>query len=342
VGAAKGVTVNDVAVAAGVSRQTVSNVLNSPERVTPDTRDRVLAAIRRLGYQPNRVAQALRAHASRLIGYRIQPLRAEALGAILDRFLHALAESARQVDHHLLLFSADDADEVATSRRLYSGGAVDGFVLMNIGYADPRPAAIAALGAPFASFGRTSDEHPWVDVDNAAGTEAATEHLIAAGHRRIGYVGMPDGSRVLDDRAEGWRRAMTGHGLPVDGLSRGTVDDIDSGARVAAQLLDRPDPPTAIVAATDGFAVGAMRAAQQRGLLVGEELAITGFDDTPTAAVLGLTSVRQPVEDVARAMMSVLLPRLRGAAPAGSPPAGPPGGTLCRPELIVRGSSGKA
>lgn len=330
------VTVHDVAVAAGVSRQTVSNVLNAPERVNPATRDRVRAAIESLGYQPNRAAQALRAHASRLIGYRIRPNRPDALVAILDRFLHAFSEAARAVDHHLLLFAADDADEVAACGRLLSGGAVDGFVLLDIDYRDPRPAAIAALGAPFASFGRTTDAYPWVDVDNAAGTEAATAHLIAAGHQRIGFVGVPAGDRIGDDRHAGWHRAMSAHGLDP-GRIRRVPDSIAAGDRAAAELLAGPVPPTAIVAATDVFAVGAWRAVERRGLRPGRDVAITGFDDTPTADVLGLTSVRQPVEEVARAMMAVLLPQLPGA-PADVAPA-PAAGRLLAPELVVRSST---
>ena len=328
------VTVHDVAVAAGVSRQTVSNVVNAPERVSPGTRQRVEAAIRQLGYQPNRVARALRAHASRLIGYRIRPNRPDALVAILDRFLHAFAEAARDLDHHLLLFAAD-TDEVAACGRLLRGGAVDGFVLTDLDYADPRPDAIAALGAPFASFGRTGDEHPWVDVDNAAGTGLATEHLIAAGHRRIGYVGVPAGDRIGDDRAAGWYAAMRRHGLGGE-LTRHAYDSIEAGERAGAELLAAADPPTAIVAATDVFAVGVVRAAQHRGLRIGTDLAVTGFDDTPTAEVLGLTSVRQPVEQVARALLAVLAPQLPGA-PADLPPA--PTERLIVPDLVVRDSS---
>ncbi|MEV0841558.1 substrate-binding domain-containing protein [Actinocatenispora sera] len=330
------VTVHDVAVAAGVSRQTVSNVVNAPERVSPATRQRVQAVIDELGYQPNRAARALRAHASRLIGYRIRPNRPDALAAILDRFLHAFAEAARDLDHHLLLFAAAEADEVAACDRLLRSGAVDGFVLTDLDYRDRRPAAMAALDAPFASFGRTGDEFVWVDVDNAAGTERATEHLVAAGHRRIGYVGVPAGDRIGDDRESGWRTAMRRHGLD-EGFARHAADSIEAGAQAGGELLDTADPPTAIVAATDVFAVGVLRAAGQRGLRVGPDLAVCGFDDTPTADVLGLTSVRQPVEEVARAMMAVLAPRLPGA-PADLPR--PPATRLFVPELVVRGSTG--
>ena len=329
------VTVHDVAIAAGVSRQTVSNVVNAPDRVSPETRRRVQVAIDRLGYQPNRAARALRAHASRLIGYRIRPNRPDALAAILDRFLHAFAEAARALDHHLLLFAAPESDEVAACGRLLRSGAVDGFVLTDLGYRDPRPAAIAALGAPFASFGRTGDEYPWVDVDNAAGTERATEQLIAAGHRRIGYIGVPAGDRIGDDRASGWRTAMRRPGLP-ERLARHALDSITAGERAGEELLDAAEPPSAIVAATDVFAVGVLRVAQRRGLRIGADLAVCGFDDTPTADVLGLSSVRQPVESVARAMMAVLAPQLPGA-PAELPP--PPADRLFVPELVVRDST---
>jgi DNA-binding LacI/PurR family transcriptional regulator len=366
-GAVLSATLADVAHAAGVSRQTVSNVLNAPHRVRPETRARVEEAIAELGYQPNRVAQALRAQASRLIGYRIEPMHAESLASIHDRFLHALAEAGQAADHQLLLFTADGPeDELRTCARLYRTGAVDGFVLYGIDHGDRRPRGLLDLGAPFAAFGRTDDDggHVWVDVDNAAGTAAAVEHLAARGHRRIAFVGWPEGSGVGDRRAAGWRAALERHDLyaacaPLD--VRG-VDSAANGAQLGAILLDRPEPPTAVVTVTDTLAVGVMQAARARGLTVGRDLAVVGFDDSPTAGVLELSSVRQPIEAVARCIIRALLTRLPAgdnadptAEPARpgrrGPDAGGPGadgrrrrGTaaesrLLAPALVVRASS---
>jgi len=338
-------TVEDVADTAGVSRQTVSNVLNAPHRVRPETRARVEEAIAALGYQPNRAARALRVSASRLIGYRIEPVQEESLGNIHDRFLHALAEAGREADHHLLLFTADDPeDEVAACTRLFRTSGVDGFVLYGIHRGDRRPPALMRLGAPFVAFGRSDQhaDHPWVDVDNAAGTHAAVDHLVARGHRRIALLGWPEGSAVGDHRASGWQTALDKHGLLAGGhhLDVRGEDSVATGAHLTAYLLDRDPPPTAVVAVSDTLAAGAVQAARARGLGVGSDLAIVGFDDTPTARVLDLSSARQPLEAAARMIVRTLLDRLPGAP--GSPAdhdLDEPIGRLLEPTLIVRASS---
>ncbi|HET8683192.1 MAG TPA: LacI family DNA-binding transcriptional regulator [Micromonosporaceae bacterium] len=339
-------TVADVADTAGVSRQTVSNVLNAPQRVRPETRARVEEAIATLGYLPNRAARALRVQASQLIGYRVEPVHEESLASIHDRFLHALAEAGREADHHLLLFTADDAeDELAACARLYRAGGVDGFVLYGIGRGDPRPQALLRLGAPFAAFGRTDFDagHPWVDVDNAAGTAAAVDHLVARGHRRVAFLGWPEGSQVGDHRATGWRTALDKHGLLAESAEldiRGE-DSVAGGAALASYLLDRDHPPTAIVAVSDTLAVGAAQAARVRGRSLGRDLAVVGFDDTPTARVLDLSSVRQPIEAVGRAVIRALIEMLPAAPPAAVADQvdAPPTGRLVAPALVVRASS---
>jgi DNA-binding LacI/PurR family transcriptional regulator len=351
-------TVADVARAAGVSRQTVSNVFHAPERVREDTRARVEAAISALGYRPNRLAQSLRAQASRMIGYRIEPMHPTSLASIHDRFLHALADAGREADHHLLLFAADDpTDEVNACVALHRAGAVDGFVIYGIQTDDARLPALARDGVPFAAFGRTGADsthwagrgrkasgepafstHPWVDVDNEAGTSSAVEHLCARGHRRIAFVGYPEGAAVGDRRATGWQRALDKHGLLADcvDLDLRGEDTVANGVRLGGTLLDRPESPTAIVAATDTLAVGVLQAIRDRSLVPGRDVAVVGFDDTPTAAALDLSSVRQPIEAVARAMVRALLPYLSTARTTES---AEPTGQLLLPALVVRASS---
>jgi LacI family transcriptional regulator len=335
-------TVADVAEAAGVSRQTVSNVLNAPHRVRPETRARVEEAIAALGYQPNRAARALRVQASRLIGCRVEPERAESLASIHDRFLHALAEAGREADHHLLLFTADDPDDELTAcARLFRTAGVDGFVLYGLHHGDPRPQALLRLGAPFVAFGRTDfdSHHPWVDVDNAAGTAAAVEHLVARGHRRIAFVGWPEGSQVGDYRASGWRTALDKHGLLGEAAHldvRGD-DTVAGGGALASYLLDRDPAPTAIVAVSDTLAVGVAQAARARGLAIGPDLALVGFDDTPTARVLELSSVRQPIEAAGRAIVRTLLEHLPSGASSTVDPEF--SHRLLAPTLVVRASS---
>jgi LacI family transcriptional regulator len=341
-------TVADVARVAGVSRQTVSNVLNAPERVRPSTRERVEQAITDLGYRPNRVAQSLRAQTSRMIGYRIEPVHPTSLAGIHDRFLHALADAGREADHHLLVFTADDPEhEVSACVGLHRTGAVDGVVLYGIETDDSRPPALRRQGVPYALFGRTGADahHPWVDVDNLAGTANAVAHLVARGHRRIAFIGYPEGpatggSATGDRRAEGWRVGLDKAGLLADcaELDLRGADTMENGARLASILLDHPSRPTAIVAATDTLAVGVLAAVRAHGWQPGRELAVVGFDDTVTAAGLDLSSVRQPIEDVGRAVIRALLRSLRAARAAGG--AEEPTGQLFAPTLVVRASSG--
>jgi DNA-binding LacI/PurR family transcriptional regulator len=347
-GPGTGPTIEDVARRAAVSRQTVSNAINAPHRVHDQTLARVRLAIEELGYRPNRVARSLRRRATRLIGYRIQPVAHDAISPVLDRFLHALADASREQGYHLLLFTpADEADEMATYDEMMSSATVDGFVLSGTDHHDLRPKRLHDARVPFVCFGRTDHDegHAWVDVDGAAGTAAAVEHLIQRGHRRIAFLGWPEGSGTGDARAEGWRRALAAHGIGAGGAEAPilrSVDGPEHGGAMITRLLDAAEPPTAVVCASDALALGAMFAAVARGLEVGRELAVVGFDDAPTAALVrpGLTSLRQPLEEVGRRVADLLVAQLEGRqAGANDGTGNPDGGVLLPPTLVVRESS---
>lgn len=331
------VTVESVARHAQVSRQTVSNAFNAPERLRPETLQRVRAAIDELGYRPNRVARSLRTQTTRMLGYRIEPAREGTSSPVLDRFLHALAATARDAGYHLVLFTSDDEQgELATYEDLIRTRAVDAFVLSGMRYDDPRPRWLADHGAPFVGFGRPwggDVRGPWVDVDGAAGTAAAVEHLVAMGHRRIAFVGSPKDLAVGDDRLAGWRQAMRAHRLAVRGASVRGVDRPETGAQALDRLL-ADVRPTAIVCSSDTLAVGCLHRAAALGLEVGHDLAIVGFDDSPAAGFLrpGLSSVRQPLERVGEEIIRLLTAMLAGARPR-TPHV------LLTPSLITRESS---
>lgn len=333
---ADSVTMADVAAAAGVSKQTVSNVLNYPQKVRRETRERVERAVAELEFQPNRLARALKASSTGMIACRIEPLASQTLASLHDRFLHALVEAGQVADRHVMLFAADDAEhEAATCIRLWRTGAVDGVVLCDLVPDDGRPAALLAAQVPFVCFGWAGGHDgavPWVDVDNPRGVELVVDHLVAAGHSRIGFLGFTDGHRVGDDRAQGWVDAMDRHGL-LAGSHRLDVrgeDTWTSGARMARVLLERADAPTALVAASDTLAAGALQAVRDLGLAPGEHVAVVGYDDTPSAEVLDLSSVRQPLARVGVEIMGALFPAGDGSGPVA---------TLLEPELVVRDSS---
>lgn len=322
-------TIEGVAARAGVSRQTVSNVLNAPERVSPHTAERVRRAIAELHYRPHWAARRLRTRTSRTIGFRIQPSGPPVLGSLIDRFLHALTSQAWNAGYRLLLFTqASGDDERATYDELSATGTVDGFVIYDLRIGDRRPPWLAQRSIPFACFGRplgssTAARYAWVDVDGALGIAQAVDYAVSRGHRRIAYLGWHPGTCCGDDREQGWHRAMRRHRLDTAGLHSESADELAAGTDAARRLLAGDDPPTAFVCASDTLAVGA-RLASQVGVQV------VGFDDSPVVSLLQppMSSVRQPLEDVARAIVRLLLEQLDGNTTAE--------GVLLPPQLIVR------
>lgn len=322
----------------GVSRQTISNALNAPDRVKPATLKRVLDAIEAAGYRPSAAARQLRTRRSMNLGMRLLPATDGINGSILDRFLHALTESAQAAGYRLTLFCADtDDDEIRQYEELLHVAGLDGFILTSSRRDDTRTRWLQEHGIPFAIFGRpwgefqldSSARHPWVDIDGGAGTAEAVTLLVRQGHSRIGFLGWQDGGPVGDDRRAGWEQAMRASGLSehISGLRISTPDTIAGGVSGGRELIQRD--ATAIVCASDSLAIGALESLRELrpGLFLpgqpagpGLRAAVVGFDDTPVAAALGLSSVAQPVEDAARHIVRLLTYELAGYPAAGTTP----------------------
>lgn len=323
-------TLSSVAERAQVSRQTVSNVLNAPEKVLAETRHRVEDAITALGYRPHHGARALRTRRSQLIAVRMEPFGDGVSGSVLDRFLHALTEAAEQAGYRVLLFTATDDDtELAASDDLLTTHDLDAFVLTSTHHGDRRTAWLAERGVPFVTFGRPWGDragHSWVDVDGAAGTAEATDRLVEAGHRRVGFLGWPDDSDTGNDRRLGWSRALDAAGLTAD-LHRSSRDDDADEARAAASAL-LGDGATALVCASDSLALAALSVTERRGDGA-PDVPVVGFDDTPVARVLGLSSVAQPLREAASACIQLLTDVIDGTAAE-------PRHVLLTPRLVTR------
>ncbi|MER6177024.1 LacI family DNA-binding transcriptional regulator [Streptosporangium sp. NPDC001681] len=371
-------TITDVARRAGVSRQTVSNVLNSPELVREETRDRVREAIETLGYRASQAARQMRTGRSRLIATRIEPDRDGINGSVLDRFLHGLTASAARAGYRILLYAAgDERSEIDTFDDLVGSHEPDAFVLTSTYHGDGRPAWLRERRLPFVTFGRPwgnaggasggeaagDPEHPWVDVDGAAGTAAATRHLLDAGHRRIGFLGWPPGSGVGDDRRSGWTRALVGAGIDPAGLDQATDDGVADGEKAARDLLRAEQPITALVCASDSLALGALHAVRSltasgqltasgrltaegrltvAGQAGGEEglpVRVIGFDDTPVAKAVGLSSVSQPLAEAAAGCVGLLTRLFDPPSPDDPEAGGPRTHVLLQPSLVLRQSS---
>ena len=334
-------TLDTVAAEAGVSRQTVSNALNSPHLLRADTLARVQQAIDRLGYKPNRAARNLRTRASHLIGLRLEPFIEGIASGLMDRFLHTLAESSRGSGLHVLLFTGEDhTNPLDGYDDLLRSAAVDGFVVTDTYRGNPAAAWLSERQVPFVAFGRPWDDpdakHPWVDVDGRAGVALAVDHLVDRGHERIAWIGWQKNSYLGEDRRSGWVDRMHDRGLSTSRLSARGDDTIDFGRRATYALLDS-EQPTAFVCASDTLAMGVLQALRERGVrpggLIGQgEIAVVGFDDSLPAQVTELTSVRQPLEQVAVEVVKLLDERLA------HPMTGQPGVVLT-PTLSERSTS---
>ncbi|HEU5472518.1 MAG TPA: LacI family DNA-binding transcriptional regulator [Actinophytocola sp.] len=309
------VTLRQVAAHAAVSRQTVSNAINAPHRLEPATLAKVIKAIDELRYRPNRSARSLSTGSAGLIGYCIPQRSVGYANSMMDSFLHALSAAMETVGRHVLLFTAPPGEAgLSMYADLIAQRAVDGFVLSDTDRDDPRHPWLTERDIRFVSFGRTWPEDgqergSWVDVDGAAACSAIVDGLHANGHERIGFVGRRGRLGAAKDRRNGWRDACVRHGLPIAGMSVACPGDtVANGERAAHLLLDRPKPPTAIVAISDVFALGVMRAVIDRGGRPGTDVAVTGFDDTPLASAVtpALTSVRQPVVEIAATALRLL------------------------------------
>jgi DNA-binding LacI/PurR family transcriptional regulator len=339
---AKPPTVEDVALAAGVSRQTVSNVLNTPDIVRDETRARVLQAISDLGYRPHMAARRLRTRRSSTIGIHLDPYAGGISGVVLDRFVHALTEHAGDRGMRIQLYAArSPAEEIDRMRELTDGGEVDAVVITGTFHGDPRTGWLADRGIPFVSFGRPwgdddvdAPAHLWVDVDGAAGTRAATEHVIAQSGPRVAFLGWPTGSGTGDERERGWREAMTAAG--ADGPRLVSEEGVGRARQVVTGFLDGRDEGDdgidGIVCASDALAIGAHLAAASAGL---PDLPVVGFDNTPAAEALGLSSVEQLPERVAAGVLELLM-GTSGSVVAPRMPAAGRAHVLVEPRLVLR------
>jgi len=333
-------TIKDVARLAGVSPATVSHVINDSAPISQETRRRVLEAIQVLGYQPSVIARGLQAGQSRMLGYSWVPMPETKFDPILDQFLENMAEAAARHDYHLLTFPAPDPHrEIDVYRQMVGSRRVDGFILSNTTLDDARIQLLMDAKFPFVAFGRSNPEwdFPFIDVDGAEGIRLAVRHLVALGHHRIACLAWPEDSLTGQFRLQGYY-----DGLGEAGLSQNSKwvlrieNDYAQAYAAAKELLSLPaaERPTAITCLADLMAIGVLNAAADSGARVGQDLAITGFDDAPVARFLRppLTSLRQPIAEIGDLVVQMLLALLQGE-PLEEPQR------LLPPVLIVREST---
>ena len=306
------VTINDVARAAGVGRQTVSNVLNGSGRVGAAARARVLQVVAELGYQPHHGARSLRSRRTMQLGYLMPEIQLHPSNLIMMQFLQSLVAAAAR-DHYRVVVLAHQADPRDEIRRLIASRSVDGFVLSGLQPGDPRVDLLCELAVPFACFGRTSPGLPqyWADIDNAEAEAAAVQHVLDQGFIRLGYVGYTPRGYWDTEREDGFRAGLASHGLPGDGAGLLRVDD-DANARDKIRSFLQAARPDAVVTGSDQIAATVYSAAAELDLRVGRDLGVTGFDGSIGAGLLHpqLTTVAIPVDDIAQRVVDRMLRQL--------------------------------
>lgn len=329
-------TLEMVAAEAGVSRATVSRVVNGSPKVSPEIVAAVNTAIDRLHYVPNRAARSLANRQTQAVALVVPEDMTRFFGdpyfaAVVQGITRRLEES----DYTLNLLVASSDPRHKTMRYLRSGSA-DGALIVSHHTGDDFVADLET-SMPVVFGGRPSNatltNACFVDVDNAAGAETGTEHLINIGRHRIGSIAGPPDMPAGIDRTAGFLHALERAGLPTDALEH--ADFTVAGAVAATRrLLDRCPDVDALFVASDLMAIGVLDVLRERGRAVPEDVAIVGFDDSPaaTSGAIPLTTVSQPSEEMGFAMADTLLRLLAGDT-------GVPRRTIMPTRLVLRDSA---
>jgi DNA-binding LacI/PurR family transcriptional regulator len=293
------VTTNDIAREAGVSRTTVSHVLNNHPRIvlSANTRKRVLATARKLGYVPNSAARMLVTGRSRTIGLVLSPPDLISVDAFVPMVIFGLNEACHAQGYRLLMEAVQDPTDVDAYLDLAKSKRIDGLIAINPRERDVALQKVIESKFPLLVFG--SSGHPQensIGTQDDQGSSQATMHLLSLGHRRIAHISYaPLVYLPARQRLKGYRAALKVAGLPYDKKLFAEGDfSYQSGYRAMRQILASAVAPTALFAGNDTIAIGAMVAAREAGLSIPENLAVVGYDDVPAAAFAcpPLTTIR--------------------------------------------------
>jgi DNA-binding LacI/PurR family transcriptional regulator len=307
-------TIRDVARSAKVGVGTVSRVLNDSPLVSDVARERVHRAIHELGYRPSSTARKLSLGRTQTIGV-VAPFFTT--GSVLER-LRGVVERLREGDDYdLLLFDVETIAQRGDAFREFArSDRVDGLLIMSLRPSDDEVAKLRAESLPVVLVDVSHPGFPSVVIDDMLGGEMATEHLLAKGHRRIGFVGdapTPFGFTSSEQRRRGMRRALRRAGIDGRaGLEQRGPHGREEARVLTERLLRLADPPSAIFAASDVQAMGVLEAARARNLRVPDDLAVIGFDDIEVAAALELTTIRQPLRETGKRGADLLLAAVEG------------------------------
>lgn len=341
--AEKRATSHDVAVRAGVSRTTVSFVLNDVPgvNISQETRQRVLRVARELGYVPDAAARSLASRRTHTLGLVLVRNQSHiAADAFLPQVIHGLAASTRQAGFHLLLEPVEDIDHPDAYIHLVRAKQIDGIILSGPRFDDEQLSTLVNEGFPVVLLGQLPGTPAcFVDVDNRSAARKAVEHLIRLGHQCIACItNAPPEYTGSAARLDGYRDALEAAGLTYDNRLVQFGDFVaESGYQAANSLLEEILPPMALFVASDVVAFGAMAAIREHGLTIPDDVALVGFDDVPLAHYVDppLTTVRLPAAELGRQAGQVIINLIQNGKDA-------PKDILLDTELIIRASCGAA
>jgi len=315
-------TLDEVARVAGVSRATASRAINGGSRVSERSLRAVQEAVRSLGYVPNRAARTLVTRRTDSVAVVVpEPDERVFNDPFFAGTLRAVARVLGEREVQLVLLLTQPGAQEERMLRYLSHGHVDGALVISHHRDDHLPELMPSLGLPVVFGGRPwsgSDRVPYVDVDNVAGGRLATEHLVQRGCRRIGTIAGPADMTAATDRLVGWYQALASAELSSTALVHGDFTE-EGGRRAAEELLDQYPDLDGIVVASDLMARGALAVAAARGLRVPDDLAIVGYDDLGVAETTDppLTTMRQPIGEMAERAIQLLLDRIDGRETGG-------------------------
>ena len=334
----KPLTIEEIAQIAQVSRSTVSRVLNNHPSVRPAVRDRVLQVMREHNYAPQAAARSLASSRTETIGLLIPRSAAVTFAdPFISAMIQALTETCNSLGYFLMLAMVTADMEQGFYNRILRGRHFDGIIILSSDIDDPILPLLIKDRRPLVLIGRHPyfPDLPSVDVENREGARQAVAHLIGLGHQRIAMIAGQMEMESAQARRDGYKQALLEAGITIvpELIVEGYYTQ-DGGYRAMQRLLDLAQPPTAVFNASDAMAIGAIRAIQDRGLVVPDDIAIVGFDDLPIALYgnPALTTVHQPIVEVGAAAVRLLIDQVKEQRPV-TPVRLPT-------SLVIRGSCG--
>jgi LacI family transcriptional regulator len=330
-------TIRQIAKLAGVSRSTVSRVINDHPNVSPETREQVLGVVTETGFQPDPFARSLSSRSADIIGLVI-PVTIRSLfeDPFFPRLMQGITHGCNSHDYTLALFLLHNLEEEAKLYpRILRRQLLDGVIVTATRTGDLLIPQLLTNQVPFVLHGRHEDPRvSFVEVDNVTGAYTAVTHLVRRGRRRIALIAGPSGSLAAEDRKQGYLDVLQERRVRVDEslIIHGDFTE-RSGYEAMQRLL--PAEPDAVFVASDTMALGALRVLREAGKRVPAEVAMVGFDDAPQAATADppLTTIRQPIQRTGMLAVEMLIDILREGAT-------PPRRIILPTELVIRASCG--